>query len=74
MCDADTSLWVGELHSHGVLPEEARVVSGKAGKMNPEMAKTPVYYCCYDLSRFTINAFQDFGVQAGISSEVVEER
>ena len=42
MCDADTSLQVGELDPHGVPPEEARVVSGRAGIMNPEMAKTPI--------------------------------
>ena len=41
MCDADTSLWVGELDLHGVPPEEARIVSGRAGKTNPEIAKTP---------------------------------
>ena len=39
MCDADTALRVGELDPHGVPLEEARVVSGRAGKTNPEMAK-----------------------------------
>ena len=40
--DADTSLWVRELDPHGVPLGEARVISGRAGKTNPEMAKTPI--------------------------------
>ena len=42
MFNADTSLWVRELDPHGVPTEEARVFPGRAGKMYPEMAKTPI--------------------------------
>ena len=42
MFNADTSLRVRELDPHGVPTEEARVFRGRAGKMYPEMAKTPI--------------------------------
>ena len=65
MCDANSSLRVRELDPHGEPLEEARVIPGRSGKTNPEMTKTPIWYCCYDLSTSTINALQDFGLQGG---------
>lgn len=65
MCDADTSLQVGESDPHRVPLEEARVISGRAGKTNPAWNDQNTYLILllWLVYRFTINVFQDFGVQ-----------